>query len=262
MDIHVMQNHSRMSDKLLKIFFVVETTHWWWVGRKNIIKKVFSKYLEKKEYTILDGGCGTGAGILFLQNYGKVYGVDLSKEATNFCKKRGLKRIKTADVSKLPYKNNFFDLVCLMDVIEHIKDDKMVVQEVFRVLKPGGFFLVTVPALPFIYSAHDKDQGHFRRYTKKSLEDLLKSTSFKKIRTTYFNILLSLPIVFIRLLSRLGGPVGKLADFDSKLNYDISKSKKINFFLSKIFSFEGVYIQHQDIPFGVSLLSLVRKPKK
>src|SRR5947207_141966 len=132
-DIHIAHNHSEMSDKLLKIFFEVETTHWWWIARKRIVLSLLKKYLKKKNNIILDAGCGTGASILYLEQFGKVYGVDFSPVAVKFCKKRGIKNITNADVSSLPYQDNFFDLICLMDVIEHIKNDKMVISEMHRV---------------------------------------------------------------------------------------------------------------------------------
>lgn len=258
-DIHITHNHSEMSEKLLKIFFKVETTHWWWIARKRIITNLLKKYLEKKENLILDAGCGTGASILYLEQFGKVYGVDLSPMAVKFCKKRGIKNVTNADVSSLPYKNNFFDLICLMDVIEHIKNDKLVIDEMYRVLKPGGILLMTVPALPFIYSQHDKQQGHYRRYSKKKLRRLFKKNIFKEEKITHFNLLLSFPIIIIRLLSRI---FPKLADFDSKLNYDISKKKNVNSTLTEIFSLESNLLYFFNLPTGISLLTIQKKIKK
>ena len=234
-------------------------THWWWVARQRIILTLLKKYLKGDKNVILDGGCGTGAGMFFLSKLGRVYGVDLSPRAVEFCKERGLKTVKLGDISRLPYRDNYFDLVCLMDVIEHIEKDRLAIKEARRVLKPGGIILVTMPALPFIYSNHDKEQGHFRRYSKKELDRLFKNSGFKNLKITYFNILLSPPIIFIRLTSKLGGPFARLADFDSRLNYDVAKKKKINFLLTEIFSLESLAVKLFDIPFGVSLLTIREK---
>src|SRR5258708_20211200 len=128
MDIQLKHEDITIRDKLINKFFEVETNHWWWVARKRIVTTLLKKHLHSKNNKILDAGCGTGAGMLYLRELGTVYGVDLSPTAVAFCKKRGISNVKTADVSKLPFKKNFFDLVCLMDVIEHIQDDKKVIK--------------------------------------------------------------------------------------------------------------------------------------
>jgi len=261
MDIHIGHNHSRMSSALLDTFFQVETTHWWWNGRKAILSSLLDMYLRGNKNVILDAGCGTGANILFLEKYGKVSGVDISSVATNFCRKRGIKNVKTGDISDLPYKSNSFDAVCLMDVLEHIEDEKVAIEEIFRVLKPKGKLLLTVPALPFIYSQHDREQGHFKRYTKKGLRTLFENTDFRELTINYFNMLLSPPIIVIRLLSRLK-TFSKLADFDAKLNFDIHRVSPVNNLLSKIFSIERHLVMQFALPFGVSLLALYEKPKR
>jgi ubiquinone/menaquinone biosynthesis C-methylase UbiE len=261
MDIHVEHNHSRMSERLLDTFFKVETTHWWWVGRKNIIKIFLKKRFNSKKITILDAGCGTGSNIIFFNQFGKTYGIDISPIATKFCKKRGIKNITTCDVSKLPYKDSYFDLVSCMDVLEHIEDEKKAISEIYRVLKPGGYVLLTVPALSFVFSKHDKAQGHFRRYSKKYLREILTSVGFVEDRTTYFNTLLSFPIILIRLLSKLE-PFSKLADFDAKLNYDIYKVHALNNLLIYIFSLESKILKKIDLPIGISILASYRKQQK
>src|SRR5579862_8598617 len=118
MDIHLEHNHSRMSEKLLDTFFKVETTHWWWIGRKNIVNTFLKTRFKRRKITILDAGCGTGSNIIFFNQFGSTYGVDISHAATNFCKMRGIKNVRKSDVSKLPYIDSLFDLVSCMDVLE------------------------------------------------------------------------------------------------------------------------------------------------
>lgn len=251
-----------MSEKLLTTFFKVETTHWWWIGRKKIVISLLKMHLKRGNNIILDAGCGTGAGLLYLKKFGKVYGLDLSPVATKFCKKRGIKNIKTGDVSNLPYRNKTFDLVCLMDVIEHTSRNDIVLQEIFRVLKPNGKFLMTLPALPFIFSKHDKEQGHFQRYTKTQIQQLLLNAGFIEKKISYFNIFLSFPIILIRLLSKTVKPLEKLADFDSRLNYAISKKTYANRMLTTIFSLESFLLKYINLPFGISILTIYEKPSK
>lgn len=259
MDVQKKHNHSRMSEHLLDIFFKVESTHWWWMGRRRIIEKLLDTHLKKNKNVILDAGCGTGAEIIYLQKYGEVHGLDLSKMAVDYCKKQGIKNVKTGDVSKLPYKDKTYDLICLLDVLEHTSNDKLVLKEMYRVLKPGGMLMMTVPAWPFLYSTHDRDQGHFKRYVKEDLRQLLVKTKFQEIKTSYFNTFLSPPIVAIRMISKLGGPFAGLADHDSKLNYDVADISLINKTLTAIFAAEAPFVKNFDLPFGISLLTLYQK---
>jgi SAM-dependent methyltransferase len=258
MDIHVEHNHSRMSEKLLDTFFKVETSHWWWTGRKGIITSVLKTRFNGRKIKILDAGCGTGSNIIFFNQYGKTYGTDISPIATKFCRIRGIKNVITSDVSKLPYKDRFFDLVSCMDVLEHIENEDKAIREIYRILKPGGLVLLTVPALPFIFSKHDKAQGHFRRYNIKHLRQILTSAGFVEERTTYFNTFLSLPIILIRLLSKLK-LFSHLADFDAKLNYDIYKVHMLNNLFLSIFLLEARILKKRDFPIGVSILALYKK---
>jgi SAM-dependent methyltransferase len=261
MDIHIEHNHSRMSKKLLATFFEVEETHWWWIGRKNIIKSLLNSKGIKSKNIILDAGCGTGSNIIFFNQFGTTYGIDISPVATKFCRRRGIKNVLTGDVSKLPYKSNFFDIVSCMDVLEHIENEKKVINEIFRVLKPGGKLILTVPALPFLFSKHDNAQGHFRRYNRNYLRKILILSGFMDGRITYFNTILSFPIIIFRLLSKFE-PFSGLADFDAKINYDVYRAHGFNKFLASIFSLETKILKKTDIPFGVSLVAFYKKPKQ
>ncbi len=260
MDIHIEHNHSRMSEKLLATFFKVEETHWWWIGRKNIIKSLLNAKRVRSKNIILDAGCGTGSNIIFFNQFGTTYGIDISPIATKFCQIRGIKNVVTGDVSKLPYKNNFFDIVSCMDVLEHIENEEKVIKEIFRVLKPGGELLLTVPALPFLFSKHDNAQGHFRRYNRKYLRKMLLLSGFEEERISYFNTLLSFPIIILRLLSKFES-FSSLADFDAKMNYDIYKAHVFNNLLTSIFSLEAKILKRMDLPFGVSIVAFYKKPK-
>ncbi len=261
MDIHIEHNHSRMSEKLLETFFEVEEKHWWWIGRKNIIKSLLNSKGTGSKNIILDAGCGTGSNIIFFNQFGRTYGIDISSVATKFCRTRGIKNVVTGDVSKLPYKSNFFDIVSCMDVLEHIENEEKAIKEIFRVLKPGGALILTVPALPFLFSKHDNAQGHFRRYNRNYLRKILVLSGFEEGRITYFNTILSFPIIIFRLLSRLG-PFSGLADFDAKINYDVYKAQGFNQLLASIFSLEAKILKKTDMPFGVSLVAFYKKPKK
>lgn len=240
-----------MNKKLLQYFNQVEKHHWWWIGRQQLIKNLLQ---DKNPISILDVGCGTGETLSFLKKTfpkSKLRGVDFLSEAVEYTKNRGHKS-RRADALKLPFKDATFDVVMYLDVIEHIKDDNKVIKEARRVLKPGGTIIITAPALPFIWSDHDKNQGHFRRYTRRRLRILAAKNRLQISHLSYFNFFLSPPIIILRVLSRLN-PFKHLASYDSKLNYDIVNKKFFNSLLKKIFVFEVNLLKYINYPIGISV---------
>lgn len=240
-----------MNQSLLKKFNQIEKTHWWWEGRRQIISQLIT---PKKNQKVLDIGFGTGETMNYLQKIllnPVLHGVDASVVAVRFAKSRGHKMAKKGLATKLPYRSNTFDTTLALDVIEHIGNDQKVVDEIFRVLKPGGEAIITVPALSFIWSKHDTGQGHKRRYTRRRLVKLAKKTGFEVHFISYFNFILSPIIIFIRLIGRLK-PFNKLGEYDSKINYDISDKKLINSFLKTIFVTEIKCLNFFRYPIGIS----------
>ncbi len=246
-----------MNKNLLRHFNKVEKTHWWWAGRRQLIIQL----LGKRPHTILDVGCGTGETLTFLRKKfpkANLYGIDNSKLAIKFAKSRGHKNIKNADAYTLPFPDNFFDVALLLDVLEHFEYDLKLIKEVKRVLKPQGSIIITCPALSFIWSAHDTNQGHFRRYSRRRFCYLAKKAKLKLSFLSYFNFFLSPPIIIIRLLGN-SALFSHLNSYNSGLNYDIVKSKTVNGFLKKIFIFETKLLKYITYPFGISIAAKLEK---
>src|SRR6185436_1790311 len=137
----------------------VEESHWWFVGRRQIIRSFLERLVRARlagsgaasagapaELNILDVGCGTGANLDMLSEFGKAEGVDVSAEALSFCRARGLEQVKLGAAEALPYADGSFDLVTGLDVVEHLDDDVAGLKEMRRVLRPGGEALLFVPA--------------------------------------------------------------------------------------------------------------------
>lgn len=246
-----------MNDDLLYKFNEVERFHWWWAGRQELVKNLLSQSQPKK---ILDIGCGTGETLTFLKSkfpQSALFGVDISSEAVRFTIKRG-HTAKKADALNLPFKDNSFDAVLLLDVIEHIENDSGVIKEAKRVLKPDGIIVLTAPALQFIWSAHDDNQGHFRRYTRHRLLELAKNNKMKVNFLSYFNFFLSPIIIPIRVLSRL--PIfKKYGEYDSRLNYQVAYNKHINTFLKTLFVTEIKLLRFIHYPIGISVAIKLQK---
>ena len=140
----------------------VEDRHWWFLGRRAILLGLLDRHVPVGDPAkrVLDVGCGTGAMLQQLDRYGTVDGVDADEDAVRFCKGRGLDSVRLLENGSLPFDSGTFDLVTALDVIEHIDDDSAMLAEIHRVLRPGGTFLVTVPAFQSLWGPQDEISHH------------------------------------------------------------------------------------------------------
>jgi ubiquinone/menaquinone biosynthesis C-methylase UbiE len=245
--------------ELLKTFNRVESTHWWWEGRRYLLKVILE---NKKPKAIIDIGCGTGESLNYLQKLfprTKLYGIDTSNEAVTYTKSRGHKNILNAKAEKVPFKNEMFDIVLLLDVLEHIKNDTQVLLEAKRIVTRNGLIIITSPALPLIWSDHDKNQGHFRRYTKKDFVKLAKKTNLHIIKNAYFNFFLSPIVILVRTLGKVSF-LKSIVQYDNGINYEVARIPLINRMLTKIFKTELWFLAKGiRYPFGISLVAVLQK---
>lgn len=235
---------------LYEDMYKTEDTHWWHKSKRRFVERFITTYAQKKKITILDVGCGTGKNMERLSNYGEVWGVDLSEEALSFCKKRGLINVKRGEAEHLPFENNTFDVVCVLDVLEHV-DDKLAVREIRRVLKNSGFIVVTVPAFWWLWSKWDDVLHHKRRYTKKQLKEILVQEGFVVQRNTYIHSFLVLPSLVIRKLKQF-----QQKTYTSDFQINNAFMNKLLLFMSEL---EQMWINRYDMPFGTSVLCIAKK---
>lgn len=235
---------------LYEDMYKTEDTHWWHKSKRRFVEQCITTYAQKKKITILDVGCGTGKNMERLSNYGEVWGVDLSEEALSFCKKRNLIRVKKGEAEKLPFKKGAFDVVCVLDVLEHV-DDKLAVREIRRVLKNSGFIVVTVPAFSWLWSKWDEALHHKRRYTKKRLKEILVQEGFVIQRNTYIHSFLVLPSLIIRKLKQF-----QQKTYTSDFQINNAFMNKLLLFMSEL---EQMWINRYDMPFGTSVLCIAQK---
>ena len=240
----------------------VEDKHWWFVGRRAILE-CFLRQIVKPSASdgiaaagsetamrILDVGCGTGANLDMLAAFGNAEGVDVSDEALEFCRKKGLS-VQKGLAEKLPFDDETFDITTALDVVEHLEDDLAGLRELYRVTKSGGRALIFVPAFMWLWGVQDDVSNHRIRYTRRQIVDRLQKAGFEIERATYANITFFAPILAGRLLMRLTG--FKPA---SENNLNISL---LNGIFGKIFSSESLWLKYFNLPFGVSIVLLVRK---
>lgn len=254
-----MTKQKKDSFELLRTFNEVENYHWWWEGRRYLVKQLLrGKHPER----ILDIGCGTGETLTFLQTLfpdAELFGVDTSYDSVSYSQKRGHKNVVFADANKLPYKHDKFDVILFLDVLEHIKDDTKALLEAKRVLAKNGEIIITSPALPFLWSDHDKNQGHFRRYTEKEVYKLAEKSKLQLKRVGYFNFFLSPIIILVRLLGKLPY-LHFIVRYDNGINYNVAYHPYINKLLSTIFKMElWFFMKGVRFPFGISIIVQLKK---
>lgn len=240
-----------MKEKNYQIMYSLEKENWWYKVRRKIINDLVRSYADKKTIRILDIGCGTGLMMKELEKHGEVYGLDVSEVAVEYCKRRNLNNISLGSVENIPFDDNYFDVVIAMDILEHVENDEGAILEIQRVCKKKGVAIIFVPAFMFLWGITDTSSKHFRRYRKTELLEKIENKNFEILRTTYFNFLLFLPILLVRVIVR-------------KLNIDVKiesefKISKLNYFYYLVFLFESVLLKYLNYPFGVSLLTIIRK---
>ncbi len=181
--------------------FELEDEHWWFHGRRAVIWSLLGRAGVGSGLRIVDAGCGTGRNLVEFGRLGQAQGVDPSPEAVALCRQRGLKDVRMGSLERLPFDPETFDLLLATDVIEHVHDDLAALGELRRVAAPGALLLVTVPAYHWLWSQHDVDLHHFRRYTWRRLRARLGQTGWRPVGWSYFNSVLLAPIAAVRLVS-------------------------------------------------------------
>ncbi|HEV8186758.1 MAG TPA: methyltransferase domain-containing protein [Pyrinomonadaceae bacterium] len=242
-----------MKEHTYPIMFRVEQEHWWYTGRRKILTgfvEEICRQVTDRRPRILDVGCGTGANLLMLSEYGEAEGVDISEDALAFCRERGLDKVRLGAGEKLPYEDGTFDLVTALDVVEHMDDDLAGLREMRRVLRPGGRVLLFVPTFMFLWGLQDDVSNHRRRYRLPELRRVLEQAGFEIERTTYANITFFLPILVMRQLMRL---TGLKADSENNINVTA-----LNGVLGGVFGAESWLLKFMNLPFGVSGLCVAR----
>ncbi len=151
---------------------------------------------------MLDAGCGTGRNLQEFGRLGPAAGVDPSPEAIDFCRQRGIEGVTRGTIEHLEFPDGAFDLILATDVLEHLRDDRAALRELRRVAAPGANLLCTVPAYRWLWSGHDDEHHHFRRYTLRELRAALRAGGWRPVAESYFNSVLLPPIAAVRLLAR------------------------------------------------------------
>lgn len=238
--------------------FELEDHHWWFQSRLELTQHVLDRYApgaSGRPERMLDLGCGTG---MFLERQGgrrRTFGLDFSRQALSFTRRRGLERLVCADSQVLPFRDVIFDIVTAFDLIEHVDRDDLLVSEVHRILRPGGILLSTVPVHPALWSEHDVALHHKRRYRRREFERLFDPAKWETLRSTYTFASIAPPAAAVRMLRRvLPHKPGGDATADTNLT-----PPWLNRTLIAWHHLENAWIERFDSPIGLSLMAVNRK---
>lgn len=242
----------------LEFAFQMQQQHFWYVSRREILYTLLQQIYHKELLNIvmIEIGCGCGGVLQFLHSKGiNVEGGDAFLEALQFCAKYAKVPLYQLDAQRTPFADDQYDVVGLFDVIEHIADDQAALREMYRICKPGGRIILTVPAHKWLWSYGDRIRCHKRRYSKNELYCKLRQASFVVEQLSFFMLSLFLPLFLYR---RLGDMRAQTAHTLSSLT-ETQTIPLINEVLLSILRQEKRLIKHTALPMGTSLVAVARK---
>ena len=238
----------------------LEEDYWWYVGLKRLVLSMVRKYAPLNAASkVLDIGCGTGGTLSFFEEQEpgpRFYGVDLSPLAIDLARERCRSTLVRGSVNELPFPAAFFDLAISLDVfyIQGVDDEKAL-QEAFRVLKPGGSFILNLPAWECLRGEHDLAVHTRHRYRVPELREKLKQAGFQIRRLTYWNAFL-FPLIFAaRRVLRAAKPHFKIPTSDLK-----PLPPFLNEGLKSVLELERWMVLNFNLPLGSSVLAVVERP--
>lgn len=237
--------------------FELEDSHWWFIGRRRLALALIDQFITfNPGARLLDVGCGTGGNLQALSCYAQAHGLDINPIAVDLARRRSLPQLSQASGLAVPYPDATFELVTIFDVLYHrwIINDDTALNELFRVLKPGGWLLLTDSALPALWSRHDEVYQARQRYTLGLMKVKLAHTGFEQKVCSYANFLLLPIFLFVRLTMDwlpLAGDIDRQGTFPEWINWT----------LTQVRSLEAVWLRRGgSLPIGSSLICLSQKP--
>jgi SAM-dependent methyltransferase len=225
--------------------------HWWWRSRESWLLGWIKKlHRQAPRRRILDVGCGDGLFFESLGRFGRVEGAEPDESLVHDSRWRH--RIHIGPVEAGLESESPYDLVLMLDVLEHIPEQSRALAAVRSVLRPGGHLLLTVPAFAWLWSQHDEANAHQRRYGPRDLRTVLHEAGFV-IETMRFFFVWTVAPLFLR---RLLAPAGRgCSDYDVPIPRPV-----INAVLTAWSRCEHAIGRVVPWPFGSSLLAIARRP--
>lgn len=267
---HLEHREDEYDEQGFELLIAMQREHFWYRGRHRLLMNVISKeisrqFSDKNRLCAIDMGGGCGGWLEYLNSLyiGKFEELALADSSL-----QGLKLAKPIvntfatlyqiDILDIPWSKKW-DVVFLLDVLEHIPDQNRALRQIFESMRPGGLVFVTVPALNVFWTYNDDLVNHQRRYSRKDFHILAKETDFELLRTDYFMFFLS-PIL---LASRIFLRSATFETFKQKQEHLARThripARPINEILWKVFSLESLMVNSVKFPWGTSILAVLRK---
>jgi len=228
----------------------LDERHWWYRARRAILSDLIARRVALPgDARILEIGCGTGHNIGMLKRFGRVDAIEVDGAARDIASGRLGHDVMSAPLPALSgVAPGAYDLIAILDVLEHVEEDEAALVSIGQRLRPGGRILITVPAHPWMWSAHDVVNHHKRRYTRKTLRRVIAAAGLKLDMLSWFNSLL-FPLA---AAARVAGRIAGKEDGDDKL-----PPRPVNALFEWIFGLERYALGRVPFPPGVSLVAIV-----
>lgn len=237
----------------------LETTHWYFVSKRLFIDNMIKKIRLLDNAKVLDIGCGTGINISTFFKNRNYLGVDVSPDAINFCKNRGLTNVISMDANNIETLSGQYDCICAFDVLYHNKINlNQTLNNIYKLLRPGGYLIITDSAFNFLMSEHDVVMEARERFTTKSLSAYLQQAHLVPIYNSYAFFLLFPLVATVRLIKKLFLPFKNVTG--NRLTSDVSDiDSGVNKILIYINKLESFFQKKIPMPWGSTILCIARK---
>ncbi len=236
--------------------YSLENNYWWYVALHELVEHYVSRAQNHGPLRLFDAGCGTGRLMTILQRHGEIDGVDYSEDAIGFCRERGLRNANQGDLNLWTVPPASYDIVTCIDILCHasIKNDLSIIQRFYDALRPGGFFILNLPAFDCIRRRHDDAVFTVRRYQKNDLREPMEKMGFE-IKIMSYRLPFLFGIIGLKKISEsldpdktLRSDLGRLASFWNRLFLSVAR-------------LDNWMIRNRlPVPFGSSLFLVALKP--
>jgi ubiquinone/menaquinone biosynthesis C-methylase UbiE len=247
-------------DRLLEMTARAEREHFWFHGFRRFVRPLLedaARDVKGRVPTVLDCGCGTGNNLQMIRQYGRAFGIDLTYSGLAYARHHRERLIAQASATALPFPDRVFDIVTSFDVIYALDDAgaATALKEMYRVMRPGGYLVLNVAALPVLRGNHSVLGGEVQRYTRRSLRRHFEDADFGVKRLTYTNISILPMVAGIRFAQRLIGHRESTQEISVPV-------PPVNAALKVLLAVEAAAVRWVDMPIGSSLLALARRPEQ
>ncbi len=238
------------------IMYDVEDDHWWYRTLRGILSNALRNAGLGPGSKILDVGCGTGANLAMLPKETQAVGIDFAPAAVHFCRQRGLHYTAAASALALPFADASFDAAFSCDVFCHksIPNPVDALRETTRVLRPGGYVFLNLPAYPWLMSSHDAAVHTGQRFTRPQISQILRTCGLEAMKLTYWNTILFPAILPIRLWHKKFPP--------ERSDLGDAVPSALNAAFTSLLRIEQALLRATSFPFGLSVFAVARRSGK